>query len=143
VSSDAHRGAQIDFDDLQSEKNYAGFRTYSRSKLANLLFTYELARQLEGTPVTVNALHPGFVNTGFAKNNGRLAAFAMNLIGPLVARKPEEGAQTSIYLATSPEVEGVSGKYFTDSKPVQSDPASYDLQAARRLWQLSEDLIAT
>jgi NAD(P)-dependent dehydrogenase (short-subunit alcohol dehydrogenase family) len=143
VSSDAHRGAQIDFDDLQSEKNYAGFRTYARSKLANLLFTYELARRLEGTAVTVNALHPGFVNTGFAKNNGWLAAFAMNLIGPLMARKPAEGAETSIHLATSAEVEGISGKYFTDRKIVESDPASYDRQAAEQLWRLSEDLITT
>jgi NAD(P)-dependent dehydrogenase (short-subunit alcohol dehydrogenase family) len=140
VSSDAHHGQKLDFDDLQSEKGYNGMTVYGRSKLANLLFNYELARKLEGTKVTANALHPGFVATGFGKNNGALARVVMRLLTP-VARGPEEGAETSIYLASSPAVEGVSGKYFTDSKPVESDPASYDRSAAEKLWQASLELI--
>jgi NAD(P)-dependent dehydrogenase (short-subunit alcohol dehydrogenase family) len=141
VSSDAHRGGKIHFDDLQLTHNYSGFGAYSQSKLANVLFTYELARKLEGTKVTANALHPGFVNTGFAKNNGGFFKFAMALLSPM-QKKPENGAQTSIYLASSPEVETVSGKYFADCKAVQSDPASYDRAAAEKLWQLSLELIA-
>lgn len=141
VSSDAHRGGKINFDDLQLTKNYSGFGAYSQSKLANVLFTYELARKLQGTKVTANALHPGFVNTGFAKNNGSLFKLAMSLLSPM-QKKVEDGAQTSIYLATSLEVDGVSGKYFVDSKAVESDPASYDKPAAERLWQLSLELIA-
>jgi len=141
VSSDAHRGGKMDFDDIQSEKNYSGFKAYSQSKLANVLFTYELARKLEGTKVTANALHPGFVDTGFGKNNGGLAKFAMVLLKPM-QRKPEAGAQTSIYLASSPDVEGASGKYFTDSKAVPSDPASYDRAAAEKLWGMTLEMIA-
>jgi retinol dehydrogenase-12 len=141
VSSDAHRGGKIDFDDLQLKKGYIGFKAYSQSKLANVLFTYELARKLEGTKVTANALHPGFVDTGFAKNNGGLVKFAMGLLKPM-QRKVDEGAQTSIFLASSPEVEGVSGKYFADLKSVASDPASYNTAAAEKLWQLSLEMIA-
>jgi retinol dehydrogenase-12 len=141
VSSDAHRGGKIDFDDIQLKKGYSGFKAYSQSKLANLLFTYEMARKLEGTKVTANALHPGFVDTGFAKNNGGLIKFGMSLLKPM-QRKVDEGAQTSIYLASSPEVEGVSGKYFADSKAIASDQASYDNAAAEKLWQLSLEMIA-
>ena len=141
VSSNAHRGGKINFDDIQLEKGYSGMKAYSQSKLANLLFTYEIARKLEGTKVTANALHPGFVNTGFAKNNGGLIKFGMSLLKPM-QRKVEDGARTSIYLASSPEVEGVSGKYFADSKAVESDPASYDKAAAEKLWQLSLEMIA-
>ena len=141
VSSNAHQGAHIDFDDLQSAHGYNGMRAYGRSKLMNLLFTYELARRLEGTGVTANALHPGFVNTGFAKNNGGVVRVAMNLIGPLVAITPEQGAQTLIYLASSPEVEGVSGKYFTRQKPVKSSAVSYNVEDARRLWEISAELV--
>ena len=141
VSSDAHRGGKINFDDIQFKKGFSGFKAYSQSKLANVLFTYEMARKLEGTKVTANALHPGFVDTGFGKNNGGLIKFAMGLLKPM-QRKAVEGAQTSIYLASSPEVEGVSGKYFSDSKAVASDPASYDQAAAEKLWQLSLEMIA-
>lgn len=141
VSSDAHRGGKIDFDDIQLKKGYSGMKAYSQSKLANVLFTYELARKLEGTKVTANALHPGFVDTGFAKNNGALVKFAMGLLKPM-QRKVDEGAQTSIYLASSPEVEGVSGKYFADSQAIASDPASYDKTTAEKLWQLSLEMIA-
>lgn len=139
VSSDAHRGAQMNFDDLQNRRRYAGFRVYAQSKLANVLFTYELARRLEGSSVTANALHPGFVATNFAQNNGFLFRLFMPL-AQLSAISPEEGARTSIYLASSPEVEGVTGKYFVRQQAVQSSPASYDEQSARRLWDVSLEL---
>ena len=141
VSSGAHYDGRIDFDDLMGKKGYIGMRAYSQSKLANILFTYELARRLEGTGVTVNALHPGFVSTGFAKNNGLIFRLGMNLIGPFI-RQAGEGAATTIYLASSPEVEGVTGKYFVDKKIVRSNPESYEDQVALRLWQVSLELIA-
>ncbi len=140
VSSDAHRGVELDFNDLQNEKNYQGFRVYAQSKLANVLFTYELARRLEGSRVTANALHPGFVSTNFATNNGPLYALGMRLMG-FLAQSPQKGAQTSIHLASAPEVEGMSGKYFTNSKPVDSSPASYDRPVAEQLWKTSLALI--
>jgi NAD(P)-dependent dehydrogenase (short-subunit alcohol dehydrogenase family) len=125
VSSHAHEGASLEFNNLQGEKHFSGFEAYGQSKLANVLFTYELARRLEGTGVTANALHPGFIATGFARNNGLFYNLGMKLIG-LFIRQPKQGAQTSIYLASSPEVEGVSGKYFVDSKAVDSSPLSHD-----------------
>jgi NAD(P)-dependent dehydrogenase (short-subunit alcohol dehydrogenase family) len=140
VSSAAHLGAHMHFDDLQFEHGYGGMRAYGQSKLANVLFTYELARRLEGSAVSANALHPGFVASRFATNNGPLANIAMQL-ARLIAISPEEGARTSIYLASSPEVKGVSGKYFVKSQPVRSDPASYDEQAARRLWEISAKMV--
>lgn len=136
VASASHHGAHIDFEDLQGERKYRGMRAYGQAKLAMVLFTYELARRLEGTGVTVNALHPGFVATNIGQNNGCL----FKLISPLmklIARRPEEGAQTSIYLASSPEVSDVTGKYFVDEKAVPSDPASYDEALAKRLWEVS------
>lgn len=140
VSSDAHRGMTLNFDDLQNEKNYQGFKVYGQSKLCNVLFTYELARRLDGTRVTANALHPGFVATKFATNNGPLYTLGMRLMG-FLAKSPQKGAQTSIYLACAPEVEGVNGKYFTDLRAVDSSPASYDRASAERLWQASLSLI--
>ena len=139
VASDSHRGARINFNDLQGKRGYNGFQAYGQSKLANVLFTYELARRLEGAQVTANALHPGFVATDIGKNNGLLARLVMP-IAQLNAIRPEEGARTGVYLASSPDVEGVSGTYFTREKPVQSDPASYDLQAARQLWEISAEM---
>lgn len=141
VSSDAHRGQTLDFDNLQGEKNYSSFTAYGRSKLMNLLFTYELARKLEGSKVTANALHPGFVSTGFAMNNSGLLRWGVKLM-QVFARSPEKGAETSLYLAASPEVEGLSGKYFSDGKAIDSDQASYNLPAAEKLWQVSLELIA-
>jgi len=141
VSSDAHRGQVMDFDNLQGEKSYNGWTAYGRSKLMNVLFTYELARRLEGKGVHANAMHPGFVATGFGKNNGVLMSLAMKLISP-IARTSDEGASTGIYLASSVEVEGVSGKYFVDKQPVDSDPVSYDRAAAERLWNISLEMIA-
>jgi NAD(P)-dependent dehydrogenase (short-subunit alcohol dehydrogenase family) len=140
VSSGAHNGGRIDFEDLQGKRSYGGWKAYSQSKLANVLFTYELARRLDGDQVTVNALHPGFVATGFAKNNGWFASIGLSIVH-LFARKPEEGARTVIYLASSPEVAGVTGKYFHDGKPVPSDPVSYNVETARKLWQVSAQMV--
>jgi NAD(P)-dependent dehydrogenase (short-subunit alcohol dehydrogenase family) len=139
VASNAHQGAQIDFDDLQGRRRYSGIRAYAQSKLANVLFTYELARRLEGTRVTANALHPGFVATSFFEGNGWFGWVTRRLAGVL-ALSPEQGARTSIYLATAPEVEGVSGRYFVKEKEAASSRASHDEAAARRLWQVSEEL---
>jgi len=143
VGAGAHVGARIDFDDVQGERNYQGWRRYCQSKLANVLFTYELARRLQGSGVTANCLHPGVVATGFGHNNhadffGRLFGVALTAARPLLL-SPERGAETSAYLASSPEVAGVTGKYFDKKKAVASSPASYDEAAAARLWQLSEE----
>lgn len=139
VASRAHVRASFNLSDLQSEKSYTPMTVYGNSKLANLLFTYELARRLEGTNVTVNALHPGVVSTGFARNNSGIWSAIFTLASPFLLT-PEKGAQTSIYLASSPEVAGVSGKYFDKCKPVRSTPVSYDVQTARQLWEASEKL---
>jgi len=141
VSSEAHTFGPLNLDDLQNKQSYgmAGFRAYGQSKLENVMFTYELARRLAGTGVTVNALHPGGVNTGFGKNNTGLMKIAMNIFTRF-AIKVEEGAKTSVYLASSPEVEGVTGKYFDKSKPKQSSAASYDEATQKRLWDISEQL---
>jgi NAD(P)-dependent dehydrogenase (short-subunit alcohol dehydrogenase family) len=139
VASMAHRGVTIPFGDLQHTSSYSAFTVYGQSKLANILFTYELTRRLAASGVTANTLHPGFVASGFNKNNGRLMALGMTLARPF-AISPERGAQTSIYLATSPEVANVSGRYFVNRKPAESSPASYDEQAQRRLWEVSEQL---
>ena len=139
VASDAHRDARIHFDDLQFETGYSGREAYNQSKLANVLFTYELDRRLRRDRATVNALHPGFVNTGIA-NDHWLTGPVLSLIHFFFAKSPEAGAETPIYLASSPEVEGMSGKYFIDREPVPSAPASYDEQTARRLWEISEEM---
>jgi NAD(P)-dependent dehydrogenase (short-subunit alcohol dehydrogenase family) len=139
VSSDAHRNAQIDFDDIEAKSKYSGWRLYGQSKLANVLFTYELARRLAGTGAAANALHPGFVATRFGHNNGGMMSAALKLFQKIAAKSPEQGAQTSLYLATSPQVDGVTGKYFADQKQVQSSAASYDEAAAKRLWAWSEE----
>jgi NAD(P)-dependent dehydrogenase (short-subunit alcohol dehydrogenase family) len=142
VSSGAHtRVKQINFDDVEFKKGFSGWTVYGHSKLANVLFAYELARRLEGTKVTANALHPGFVATGFGHNNGGLMRTGINLVQKIVAKRPEQGAETSIYLASSSEVEGVTGKYFSDKKEIKSSAASYDVNAARRLWELSEQMV--
>jgi NAD(P)-dependent dehydrogenase (short-subunit alcohol dehydrogenase family) len=139
VSSTAHQGAVLDFDDLQSERKYSGFRAYGRSKLANILFTHELARRLEGTEVTANCLHPGVVATGFNKNNRILMRLGMTIARPFLI-SPEKGAETIFYLASSPDVEGVTGEYFVNCTATSSSPASYDEEAARRLWEVSARL---
>lgn len=139
VSSSAHRIGALDFDNLQAEKGYNALGAYGRSKLENVMFTYELARRLEGTGVTANVLHPGVVRTGFGHNNGGMMSVATRVL-QIFGISVEQGAQTSIYLATSPEVEGVSGKYFDKSKAVKSSDASYDEAAWKRLWDISETL---
>ena len=139
VASAAHDGAQIDFEDLQGHRSYNGSRAYSQSKLANILFTYELARRVAGSGITVNCLHPGVIGT-------RLLADYMGV--PLAGRalastfgaKPERGAETIIYLATSPEAENVTGRYFENKRPVRSSRESYDEATARRLWEISADM---
>lgn len=140
VSSGAHRGQKMDFEDINLTNSYQAMKAYGRSKLANVLFTYELSRRLEGTGVTVNAVHPGFVDTNFAREGQSLLRFLMPLT-QLFARSPEKGAETVIYLASSPEVEGVTGKYFKDKEPIKSSPESYDRQAARRLWEISAAMV--
>ena len=140
VSSDSHQGSHLDFEDLQIQNMYRGYKAYGRSKLSNLLFTYELSRRLEGTGVTVNALHPGLVATGFMATNNGLRGWVYNFFVRRVGRSVEKGAQTITYLATSSDVEGVSGGYFIDAGIVDSSPASYDKDASLQLWQVSEEL---
>jgi retinol dehydrogenase 12 len=132
VASNAHEGSTIHFDDLGYKRDYSGWTAYGASKLANILFTYELARRLNGKKITTNALHPGFVNTNFQRAAG------LNMRGPLT---PEEGADTQIWLATSPEVEGVTGRYFARRRDTRSSDASYDLALARRLWEVSAKMV--
>jgi NAD(P)-dependent dehydrogenase (short-subunit alcohol dehydrogenase family) len=140
VASDAHQGGMIDFDDLQYQKRYSGWRAYQQSKLANILFTYELARRLEGSRVTANTLHPGFVRTNFFQDWGGWIGFITKLGASIIALTPEQGARTSIYLASSREVEGVTGQYFVKEKPVRSSTRSHDRAVAQRLWQVSEEM---
>lgn len=146
VASDAHRFGALNFDDLQSEKSYSAFGVYGRSKLANILFTVELAQRLDGSGVTVNALHPGFVNSGFGKNNrngfwSSLLVKIYDWVGPLIARSPEKAAETVLYLATSPEVSNVSGQYFVDCQPKTPSADAIDPAAAARLWAMSEAMV--
>ena len=140
VSSDMHRRGTIDFDDLQAEKKYAGMDVYGNSKLANVLFTTELARRLEGTAVTVNCLHPGFVRSNFGKNNSGFMKIVMPII-QLFAINKEKGAETSVYLASSSEVAGVTGQYFEKKKEVTPSEAAQETAVAERLWQTSEALL--
>jgi NAD(P)-dependent dehydrogenase (short-subunit alcohol dehydrogenase family) len=139
VASDAHKFGQLNFDDLQGERSYRVMGIYGQSKLANILFTYELARRLAGTQVTVNCLHPGAVATGLGKNNGTWAQVVIAMLSPFF-RTPAAGAATSIYLASSPDVEGVSGRYFNNCRETRSSKASYDDAAARRLWKISAQM---
>ena len=113
-------------------------QAYHRSKLANLLFTYELARRLEGTGVTVNAVKPGFTKTGLGKNSGGLMGLFLRIMSALMAQSAEKGAETSIYLATSPDVAGVTGKYYDRQSAIKSSPDSYNVDLGKRLWQLSK-----
>ncbi len=145
VASTAHKGARrgLDFDDLQSTRSYRGMQVYSKSKLANIYFTTELARRLVGTGVTVNCLHPGTVATGYARDGDAtgLLAFGVKVIKPFVLTAAQ-GARTSIYLASSPEVAGVTGQYFVKCRARKPSAAARDDEAARRLWKQSEELVA-
>lgn len=141
VSSGAQAMGRIDLDDLQGEQSYSGQRAYNQSKLANVLFTYELARRLEGTGVTANVLHPGVVRTSFGReDSGRWMRLMLPLVAPLM-KTPAQGAETPIHLASSPEVAGVSGAYFADRRAKRSSKASYDTDLARRLWSVSSVLV--
>lgn len=142
VSSGAEGMGKIDFSDLQSEKKYAGFPVYSMTKLANVMFTYELAKRLQGTGVTVNVLHPGRVNTGFGDNSqSPFMRFTIATMKRFGAITPEQGADTVVYLATSPDVEGVTGKYFDKRKEKKTNPISYDDNANKKLWDESARLV--
>lgn len=140
VSSGAHAMGKINFDNLNSKGLYLGWTEYGTSKLMNILFTRELCRQLEGTHVTANALHPGFVATNFGHNGNGIGKWIIQLT-QRNALTPEQGAQTSIYLASSPEVTGVSGAYFYDRRIVQPSKSAQDDEVARRLWDVSLDLV--
>ena len=137
TASDAHRGAQLPFEDLNAEHSYRGFGRYGQTKLANILFTLELARRLEGSGVTANCFHPGLVASGFNRNNGLLMSLAMTVLAP-VSRSSEKGAETLVWLATSPQVAQTSGAYFVDERPATPSPAGQDREAAQRLWDVSE-----
>lgn len=130
VASIAHLNGTLDPDNLQGNRYYDGFQAYANSKLAIILFTYALAERLQGTGVTANCLHPGVIRTKLLR-----AGF-----GDHPGETPEKGARTSVYLATSPEVEGVTGGYFADSRPARSSPASRDRRLQERLWEISERL---
>jgi retinol dehydrogenase 14 len=141
VSSGAQSMGKIDFDDLMGERKYSGQTAYNQSKLANVMFTYELARRLTGTGVTATVLHPGMTNTSFsAEDPSRAFAPLVKVIRPFM-RKPERGADTPVYLASSTEVEGITGKYFANRKPKASNKLTYDGPASARLWELSARLV--
>jgi retinol dehydrogenase-12 len=140
VSSEVHRDVTLDFEDLQASRGFNGYQVYKRSKLANLLFMYELARRLESTNVTVNAVSPGLVKTNLGLQDGGMPALMKRFINILMGVSPEEGAKVIVHLATSPDVQGISGEYFVKGEAVRSSEASLDLGAAARLWQISAGL---
>ncbi|TME00259.1 MAG: SDR family oxidoreductase [Chloroflexi bacterium] len=142
TASDAHKGAQIPFDDFGAQRSYRarGFGRYGESKLANILFTAELARRLTGTGVTATCFHPGLVASGFNRNNGWLLSAAMTMLRPF-SRTAEKGADTLVWLVESSEVAGQSGGYYVDRRQVDPSAAARDLEVARRLWQLSEEQV--
>jgi NAD(P)-dependent dehydrogenase (short-subunit alcohol dehydrogenase family) len=141
VSSEAHRSAKMQWDDLQfSNTRYRGLKAYGQSKLANVLFTYELARRLEGTGVTANCLHPGVIASGFGHTYGSALSVLLKIARPFLL-SAEEGARTTVYLASSPEVAGVTGKYFAKCKAVPSSAVSYEVQSQHKLWSISEQMV--
>jgi NAD(P)-dependent dehydrogenase (short-subunit alcohol dehydrogenase family) len=140
VSSYGHRRGRMTWDDLQGAQFYFSFRAYAQSKLANLLFTYELARRLEGTGISANAVNPGLVRTNIGMDSGRLISIAKRLIDRWRAISPEQGADTVVWLASSPDVEELTGQYFERRSAVRSSRASYDIASQQRLWRISERL---
>ena len=142
VASSSHRKARLNLDDVRDPRRYGGYRAYSHSKLGNVLFTYELARRLQGTEVTVNALHPGLVATNFLSNNGRIGRL-LNYFLRIRGISIEVGGMTPVFAASSPEMEGVSGKYLAKGRIVRSSRRSYDEAMAAALWELSADLTVT
>jgi len=141
VSSGSHYNKHLDFNDLELKRFYSPMQAYGQSKLANVLFTYELARRMANAGITSNALTPGMVATDIWKKVNRWLTPLINPVMQRIAQTPLEGAQTSIYLATSPEVEGVTGKYYADKRQVRSSLISYDLDAAQQLWMISSQLV--
>lgn len=149
VASDAHTGSAINFADLEGKQKYNGMRAYAQSKLANILFTYELARRLASDPaaagVTVNTLHPGFVASNFANNNftgwRQPLGWLFDGIRRVIGRSPQEGAETMIYLASDPAVTNITGQYFVKQQIAQSSPASHDARGAGQLWTVSEQMV--
>jgi NAD(P)-dependent dehydrogenase (short-subunit alcohol dehydrogenase family) len=139
VSSEAHRPYSLDFSNLQGEKGYNPFKIYARTKLMNIMFTFALARRLSGTGVTANVLEPGFVNSGFAKNNNVFWKLGM-VFARLLTISPEAGAQTPSYLAAAPEVTQISGKYFSECKLRQPNNAALDIETQEKLWTISAEL---
>jgi NAD(P)-dependent dehydrogenase (short-subunit alcohol dehydrogenase family) len=141
TASDAHQRALIPFDDMSAERSYRGFGRYGETKLANILFTSELAQRLVGTAVTANCFHPGLVATGFNRNNGLLMDLGMTILRPM-SRSAPKGAETLVWLASSPDVADVSGGYFFDKQRKMPSPAAQDRQTGRRLWEISEQQCA-
>ena len=140
VSSSAHRNAALRLDNLRDQSGYSFMNSYGASKLMNVLFTYELARRLEDSAVTVNALHPGLVDTGFGHNTGRLWSVVIKVLQKLFAISPEKGAETLVYLASSPDVAGISGKYWNEKQQKRSSANSYDREQQKRLWEFSAEI---
>jgi retinol dehydrogenase 14 len=139
VSSEAQRWGKMDFEDMQSRRKYRGFPVYGMTKLANIMFSYEFAERLNGAGVTATCLHPGSVGTNFGQNNRGPMALFFRTFKPFM-RSAEQGADTLVWLASSPEVDGVSGKYFSDRKEIEAQKVAYDRAARRRLWEISEEL---
>lgn len=137
VSSRLHRQGTMDFADMEFRRGYGRFKAYRRSKLANVLFTYELARRLEGTAVTVNAADPGLVKTNAGNNDGLLSRLTKGLVDSIFGQTPEQGAETIVYLAVSPEIDGITGQFFRQKMAIPSSKASYNQEDARRLWEIS------
>lgn len=140
VASAAHQGQKLDLGDLQGAKGYSGYKAYGQSKLANIYFTYELARRLQGTNVTANCLHPGFVASQFGNNTSGIFRLLIGWAKLVAAISEDDGAKTSVFLAGSPDVQGVSGQYFDKCAAVKSSAVSYDTDVARELWRRSERL---
>ena len=136
VASAAHYRGHIDFDDIGGARHYGAMRAYAQAKLGNVLFTYALARRLRDSGIAVNALHPGVINTGFAKNTGGLFGTAWSLIRPFLTT-PEKGARTSLHVASAPELDGVTGRYFSHSRPKTSSSESRNEAVQERVWALS------
>jgi len=142
VSSSLHKLGKLNFDDIPFKKGYARSKAYQRSKLANIAFTYELARHFSNHEVTVNAMNPGLVATDVGQSAGGISAKMKGVVDKIAGLTPEEGAQTIIYLATSSEVNGVTGRYFVKEKSIPSSKTTYDLDFSKRLWDVSESLVA-
>ena len=136
VASAAHYRGHIDFDDIEGARRYGAMRAYAQAKLGNVLFTYALARRLRDSGVAVNCLHPGVINTGFARNTGGLFGTAWSLMRPFLT-SPDKGAQTSLHAASAPELDGVTGRYFSHARPKTSSAESRDEAVQERVWALS------